>query len=49
MRLSTRWFIAALIAVLLAVGLTSLLPGGDETTGDTQPGPIQQTPAPPPQ
>ena len=49
MRISIRWLIAALIVVLLALSMTSLLPGSDETTGDTQPGPIPQSPAPPPQ
>ena len=49
MRIPVRWLIAALIVVLLTLSMTALLPGSDETTGDTQPGPLPQTPAPPPQ
>jgi hypothetical protein len=32
----------------LALSLTTLLPGSDETTGDVQPGPINQSPTPTP-
>jgi hypothetical protein len=42
----TAWLLAAVIAILVALSLTALLPGSDETTGDTQPGPLPQTPAP---
>ena len=48
MRISSAWLIAAVVAVLLAVALTALLPGGGETTGEAQPGPIPQSPAPAP-
>jgi hypothetical protein len=46
MRMPTAWLLAAVIAILVALSLTALLPGSDETTGDTQPGPLPQTPAP---
>jgi hypothetical protein len=42
----TRWLIAAVIVVLLAIALTAFFPGSDETTGDSQPGPLPQSPAP---
>jgi hypothetical protein len=44
-----RWLIAAVLVILLAVALTSLFPGSDETVGDSQPGPLPQSPAPAPQ
>jgi hypothetical protein len=48
MRISSGWLIAALVAVLLAVALTTLLPGGGESTVEAQPGPIPQSPSPAP-
>ena len=44
-----RWLIAAVLIILLAVALRAFLPGTDETMGDSQPGPLPQSPAPPPQ
>lgn len=49
MRISLAWLVVAVAAILLALGLTALLPGSDETTGDTQPGPLPQSPAPTPE
>jgi hypothetical protein len=49
MRIPLAWLVAALVVILLAVSLTALLPGSDETTGDTQPGPLPQSPAPAPE
>jgi hypothetical protein len=48
MRLSLAWLLAALIVILLALSLTGLLPGSDETTRDAQPGPLPQSPEPAP-
>ena len=46
MRIPIVWLIAALIALLLAFVLTMmLLPGGQETASQGQPGPIVQSPA----
>ena len=45
MRIPFVWLIAALIALLLAFVLTMLLPGGQETASQAQPGPIVQSPA----
>ena len=49
MHIPKTWLVAALVVILLALSLTALLPGSDETTGDTQPGPLPQTPAPAPE
>ena len=46
MRIPTAWLLVAANAILVAPSLTALLPGSDETTGDTPPGPLPQTPAP---
>jgi hypothetical protein len=48
MRIPSGWLVAALIAVLLAVALTALLPGGGESTVEAQPGPLPQSPPPAP-
>jgi hypothetical protein len=48
MHMPTAWLLAAAIAIMLALSLSALLPGSDETTGDAQPGPLPQTPAPAP-
>jgi hypothetical protein len=45
----SHWLIAAAIILLLALALTSLFPGGDETMSESQPGPLPQSPAPAPQ
>jgi hypothetical protein len=47
-RLAIIWLVATMIAIILALSLTTLLPGSDETTGDVQPGPINQSPTPTP-
>jgi hypothetical protein len=49
MRMPLAWLVAAVVAILLALSLTVLLPGSDETTGDTQPGPLPQSPPPAPE
>ena len=41
-----RILLALVVVILIAVALTALLPGGEETAGDQQPGPITPTPAP---
>ena len=41
-----RILIALIIVVLIAFALGTLLPGGEETTAEQQPGPITPSPAP---